>query len=120
MEERQRMERVLTWEEMALEILWHLETARQEAILSQVHNWTQHARCLAALTELEEQIQTANRRRNWISDPEPVIRKFQLELMKSDEKWARNLARYLRLWLRRRGDYWAITVAHQMQQVLQK
>jgi hypothetical protein len=92
-----KMEEESAWRELAVHIPCQLQVAREEAArVAMVWYWSQHARCLIGVKEMEERIQLAGRQRNWINDPEPVIRRELKELMKLREEWARNLARHLR------------------------
>jgi hypothetical protein len=58
----------------------------------------------------------ADTNRNWSGNPLSITRVLEQELRQMGAKWAQDLARFLRQWLRKVRVNWEAAVQWQMQQ----
>jgi hypothetical protein len=90
-----------TWGEMIERLERCIRKAKKaSAEVARVRDWNQVMVCMLCLTEVEDAIRLANPTQKWTTDPEPIAKRFQAELMKLDELSARTQAQQMQRWLR--------------------
>jgi hypothetical protein len=99
--EAKRGKKWQAWEEVANQILAQIERARNASgRFGGDRNWEQVQLVEECLTEVETIILLSNPGQEWILAPEPAMRRLRAAVWSLDERWAKNLAQEIQLWLR--------------------